>query len=40
MDADEIRELDPMLREYLSRFDDCFLRRDTRSHLVATAASR
>src|ERR1017187_4510619 len=32
MDADEIRELDPMLREYLARFDDCFLRRDTRSH--------
>lgn len=32
MDADEIRQLDPMLREYLARFDDCFLRRDTRAH--------
>lgn len=33
MDADEIRQLDPMLREYLGRFDDCFTRRDTRAHL-------
>jgi SRSO17 transposase len=33
MDADEIRQLDPMLREYLGRFDDCFARRDTRAHL-------
>jgi len=33
MDAAEIRQLDPLLREYLSRFDDCFLRRDTRAHL-------
>ncbi len=33
MDADEIRQLDPMLREYLSRFDDCFVRKDTRAHL-------
>ncbi len=32
MDADEIRQLDPMLRDYLARFDDCFLRRDTRAH--------
>jgi SRSO17 transposase len=32
MDADEIRQLDPMLREYLAQFDDCFLRRDTRAH--------
>jgi SRSO17 transposase len=32
MDADEIRQLDPMLREYLARFDDCFSRRDTRGH--------
>lgn len=32
MDADQIRQLDPMLREYLARFDDCFLRRDTRAH--------
>src|SRR5580700_1715442 len=33
MDADEIRQLDPMLRDYLARFDDCFDRRDTRAHL-------
>lgn len=33
MDADEIRRLDPWLREYLGHFDDCFARRDTRSHL-------
>jgi SRSO17 transposase len=32
MDAVQIRQLDPLLREYLSRFDDCFLRRDTRAH--------
>jgi SRSO17 transposase len=32
MDADEIRQLDPVLREYLARFDDCFARRDTRAH--------
>jgi SRSO17 transposase len=33
MDADEIRQLDPMLRDYLGRFDDCFGRKDTRGHL-------
>lgn len=33
MDADEIRQLEPMLREYLARFDDCFARKDTRAHL-------
>jgi len=33
MDADEIRQLDPLLRDYLARFDDCFDRRDTRAHL-------
>ncbi len=33
MDADEIRQLDPMLREYLARFGDCFARKDTRAHL-------
>src|SRR3974390_260192 len=32
MDADQIRELDPMLRAYLARFDDFFARRDTRAH--------
>jgi SRSO17 transposase len=32
MDANEIRQLDSMLREYLGRFDDCFGRRDTRAH--------
>jgi len=33
MDANEIRQLDSMLREYLARFDDCFDRKDTRAHL-------
>jgi SRSO17 transposase len=32
MDADQIRRLEPMLDEYLSRFSDCFARRDTRAH--------
>lgn len=32
MDAADIRQLDPMLREYLARFDDCFARKDTRAH--------
>ena len=32
MDAQEIRQLDQMLREYLAQFDDCFARRDTRAH--------
>lgn len=33
MDAEQIRQLDPLLREYLARFDDCFARKDTRAHL-------
>lgn len=32
MDAEQIRRLEPMLRDYLGRFDDCFGRRDTREH--------
>lgn len=32
MDAVQIRKLKPMLTRYLKRFDDCFSRRDTRSH--------
>jgi SRSO17 transposase len=32
MDASQIRELNPLLRAYLARFDDCFARRDTRTH--------
>jgi SRSO17 transposase len=32
MDAGQIRQLDPILRKYLERFDDCFDRRDTRAH--------
>jgi SRSO17 transposase len=32
MDADQIRQLGPMLRRYLKGFDDCFDRRDTRAH--------
>lgn len=33
MDAEQIRALDPLLRAYLARFDDCFARKDTRAHL-------
>jgi len=33
MDAKQIRRLRPRLQRYLHRFDDCFARRDTRSHL-------
>jgi len=32
MDAEQIRQLEPMLAEYLERFADCFERCDTRSH--------
>jgi SRSO17 transposase len=33
MDAQQIRRLRPKLARFLSRFDDCFRRRDTRAHL-------
>ena len=33
MDAQQIRQLKPMLRRYLNQFDDCFARKDTRAHL-------
>jgi len=33
MDAKQIRQLKPMLRRYLKRFDDCFSRKDTRAHM-------
>ena len=33
MDAAEIRSLQPRLRKFLTQFDDCFARRDTREHL-------
>jgi SRSO17 transposase len=33
MDAGQIRTLQPRLDDYLSRFADCFVRRDTREHL-------
>jgi len=32
MDAQQIRELKPMLTRYLKRFDCCFARKDTRRH--------
>ncbi len=34
MDAGQIRSLKPQLLSYVSRFDDCFRRRDTREHLA------
>ena len=33
MDADQMRRLRPKLTKFLRRFDDCFPRKDTRSHL-------
>jgi SRSO17 transposase len=33
MDADQIRQLRPELCKFLSRFEDCFARRDTRAYL-------
>jgi SRSO17 transposase len=33
MDADQIRQLRPMLVQYLKGFDDCFARHDTRTYL-------
>lgn len=33
MDAQQFRQLKPMLRRYLGEFDDCFARKDTRAHL-------
>lgn len=32
MDAKQIRQLKPMLTRYLKQFDDCFSRRETRTH--------
>lgn len=32
MDAEQIRQLEPQLADYLNRFEDCFARRDTRAH--------
>jgi hypothetical protein len=34
MDADQIRRLKPMLTGYLRQLDDCFARRDARSHFT------
>jgi SRSO17 transposase len=33
MDAEQMRRLRPKLAQFLKRFDDCFPRKDTRSHL-------
>jgi SRSO17 transposase len=33
MDIPQIRKLKPKLRKFLTRFDDCFPRKDTRAHL-------
>src|SRR5215210_4310345 len=32
MDAEQIRQLEPQLADYLERFADCFARRDTLAH--------
>jgi SRSO17 transposase len=33
MDAEQIRQLEPKLNQFLQRFADCFRRKDTRAHL-------
>ena len=33
MDTQQLRQLKPKLRQFLSQFDDRFLRKDTPSHL-------
>jgi SRSO17 transposase len=33
MDAERIRELEPLLKKYLARFEDCFPHTNTRGHL-------
>jgi SRSO17 transposase len=33
MDAERIQALEPLLKKYLARFDDCFVRPETRKHL-------
>jgi len=33
MNETQIRQIKPMLSAFLKRFDDCFMRRDTGSHL-------
>ena len=33
MDTQQLRQLKPKLRKFLGQFDDCFLRKDIRSHL-------
>ena len=40
MDADQIRQLRPLLGRYLKRFDDCFDRRDTRAYLPVYVAGQ
>lgn len=40
MDAKQIRSLGPQLKKYLQRFDDCFLRSDTRGHLPVYVAGQ
>jgi SRSO17 transposase len=40
MDAERIRALEPLLEKYLSRFDDCFIRPETREHLRVYVAGQ
>lgn len=40
MDADLIRSLKPKLAKFLGQFDDCFLRSDTRGHLLVYVAGQ
>ena len=40
MDTQQLRQLKPKLRKFLSQFDDCFLRKDTRRHLPTYVAGQ
>ena len=40
MDTQQLRQLKPKLRKFLSQFDDCFLRKDTRAHLPTYVAGQ
>jgi SRSO17 transposase len=40
MDVQQIRQLEPMLTQFLTQFDDCFPRKDTRAHLTVYVAGQ
>jgi SRSO17 transposase len=40
MDVQQIRQLKPMLIQFLTQFDECFSRKDTRAHLAVYVAGQ